>query len=83
MAAAREMFDEDFRDLCLAFEDKAADCYGELVALRIRGGKPISVEDAQIAAIAVANGVSLVTRNVRDFADVAGLAVINPWEAET
>jgi predicted nucleic acid-binding protein len=45
--------------------------------LRIRdpNGK---VEDAQIAATALAHGLTIVTRNVRDFA-FAGLPVFNPW----
>ena len=34
--------------------------------------------DGQIAATALANGLTLVTRNVRDFA-FAGLPVFNPW----
>ena len=34
--------------------------------------------DGQIAAIALANSMTLVTRNVRDFA-FPGLAVFNPW----
>lgn len=35
--------------------------------------------DAVIAAIALAHGVSLATRNVADF-EAIGLALINPWE---
>ena len=44
-------------------------------------GSPIDVEDAQIAAVALVNGLPLATRNVKDFARLPGLEVLNPWEA--
>jgi hypothetical protein len=37
------------------------------------------IADAQIAATALVHGLTLATRNVRDFA-FDGLAVFNPWE---
>ena len=36
--------------------------------------------DSQIAATALTHGLTLVTRNIRDFA-FDGLAVFNPWHA--
>ena len=45
--------------------------------LRIRDPNT-KLEDAQIAATALVHGLTLVTRNVRDFA-FAGLPVFNPW----
>ncbi|MCX7961940.1 MAG: type II toxin-antitoxin system VapC family toxin [Burkholderiales bacterium] len=77
--AARAMFDEDFAGRSLAFDDAAARHYAAIVSTRTRAGRPISVEDAQIAAIALAHGMPLATRNAPDFALIDGLALVNPW----
>jgi predicted nucleic acid-binding protein len=37
--------------------------------------------DGLIAATALVHFVAVVTRNARDFADIPGLAVIDPWSA--
>jgi toxin FitB len=47
----------------LAFDMKAADRYGDLVAARHAGGKPISVSDAIIASITWVHRATLATRN--------------------
>ncbi|HZL86960.1 MAG TPA: hypothetical protein VFB96_01175 [Pirellulaceae bacterium] len=44
-----------------------------------RIGKPIGPYDLQIAAIAVANGLTLVTHNVKEFSRLAGL-VVEDWQ---
>src|SRR5512139_209552 len=80
--AARQMFDQDFAGRSLPFDDHAADIYARVVAERTRAGQPISTEDAQIAAIALKHGLPLVTRNVRDFDNIAGLRIIDPWNVE-
>ncbi len=77
--AARSMFENDFAGRCLTFDEPAAVLYGRIVAERTRKGRPISVEDAQIAAIACVHGLPLATRNVADFNGVLGLRVVNPW----
>ncbi len=79
--AAQAMFDEDFAGRCLPFDEGAARHYARLVAARMRSGRPISVEDAQIAAIALAHRMPLATRNTADFEHIAGLVVVNPWAA--
>jgi hypothetical protein len=53
--------------------------YGRIVSARTRAGRPISVEDAQIAAIALAHRMPLATRNTTDFELIDGLEVVNPW----
>lgn len=79
--AARAMFEEDFAGRCLPFDEFAAICYARIVSTRTRMGRPISVEDAQIAAIALANRMLLATRNTRDFEGIEGLSVANPWDS--
>ena len=80
MDVAATMFDEDFANRCFAFNSEAAVHYANIISERTRKGKPISVEDAQIAAIAKANGLSIATRNVTDFANIDDLVVLNPWQ---
>ena len=58
----------------LPISDAVAAEWGRLAALRPRGDA-----DGLIAATAIVHGLALVTRNVRDFADV-GAKVINPFE---
>lgn len=79
--AARGMFGEDFDGRCLSFDEPAAEVYARVVAERTHAGQPISTEDALIASIALTHGLPLVTRNVKDFGNIAGLSVINPWDA--
>ena len=79
---ADEMFREDFSDQCLPFDCDAAREYARIVAERNRQGRPITVEDAQLAAVALTGGLVLATRNVKDFSDINGLKVVNPWEED-
>lgn len=77
--AAEQMFAEDFAARCLPFDADAAAEYALLVATRSQRGRAISTEDGQIAATALSNGLPLATRNTKDFADIAGLILLNPW----
>jgi len=79
-AAAKFMFDE-FPDRCLSFNCISTSNYAVIVAERTRVGRPISVEDAQIAAIALTHELSVATRNTSDFESIDGLILINPWLA--
>ncbi|MFP4217158.1 MAG: type II toxin-antitoxin system VapC family toxin [Phycisphaerae bacterium] len=62
----------------LPFDDQAAQRYGPIMGARRRAGRPMSAPDGQIAAIAVARGMAVATRNVADFSD-CGIEVVNPW----
>lgn len=79
--AAELMFSQDFAASCLDFDAAAAKNYAVLVAARIRQGLPISTEDAQIAAIALTAGLTVATRNTKDFENIQGLTLANPWQA--
>ena len=67
--------------ISLPFDDLAATTFGEIRAqLEIRG-MPIGAYDLQIAAIALANNLILVTHNTREFERVQGLQ-LEDWEVE-
>jgi predicted nucleic acid-binding protein len=61
------------------FDATAAETYGHLMAQAERLGRPMSVADGIIAAIALANGGRLATRNLRDF-ETTGLDLVSPWD---
>lgn len=54
-----------------------ADRWGRLVAA---AGRPVPAIDSLLAATAVQHGLSLVSRNARDFSGL-GVEFINPWSA--
>lgn len=67
-----------FAHRILDFDESAAQTYGELMAHRRSIGRPMSVLDGQIAAIAKSRGFALATRNTPDFEQTA-VDLINPW----
>jgi tRNA(fMet)-specific endonuclease VapC len=76
-AAAQAKFLSPFQSL--GFDDSCAAIYGEIRAVLARAGTPIGPNDLLIAAIAVANRVTLVTHNTAEFSRVPGL-LIEDWE---
>lgn len=50
-------------------------------AAEIRRNYRVRLADALIAACALAEGCTLVTRNVDDFRRIDGLSILNPFEA--
>ena len=75
---AETMFREDFKGRILPFDRAAAQAYAVIAASRRATGMPVKYSDCQIAAIARSRGLSVATRNVRDF-EGCGIDVINPW----
>ena len=76
---ARSVFSQ-IADRTMPFDIAAADRYGELVAIRERSGRPISVLDAQIASIAYVHRATVATRNTSDFED-CGVNLVDPFAA--
>ncbi|MGL5064142.1 MAG: type II toxin-antitoxin system tRNA(fMet)-specific endonuclease VapC [Microcoleus sp.] len=64
----------------LPFDDDCVEIYGKIRRDLASLGTPIGSNDLQIAAIALANNLILVTHNVRQFSRVKGLQ-IEDWEA--
>jgi len=69
---------EGFEGRILTFDERAAVAYGDLMTHRRQLGRPMSILDGQIAAIARARGFAVATRNERDFED-CGIALVNPF----
>ena len=67
--------------ISLSFDGKAAQICGQLRAKLQASGTPIGVYDLQIAAIALANSLILVTHNTREFSRIEGLR-LEDWENE-
>ena len=63
----------------LPFDDEAALIFGELRADLAKKGTPIGAYDLQIAAIALANNLTLITHNTREFSRIGNLK-IEDWE---
>ncbi|WHP07560.1 type II toxin-antitoxin system VapC family toxin [Acinetobacter corruptisaponis] len=78
LTGIKNIFDTDFRDLILSFDQQAAEHYADIAALRKTKGLPISQFDAMIAAITRSKNAILATRNIKDF-QYCGIELINPW----
>ncbi|MFN0109852.1 MAG: type II toxin-antitoxin system VapC family toxin [Blastocatellia bacterium] len=75
--ALRQSFLTQF--VSLPFDDLAAEIYGQERARLAKFGQSIGPNDLMIAAIALANNLTLVTHNTREFSRVANLQ-IEDWE---
>lgn len=59
----------------LEFDAEACRRYARVKALLLAAGRPTGDCDTLIAAIALANGERLITRNPRHFTDIPGLVI--------
>ena len=70
-----------FAGRILPVTQSIAERWGHLAAAAKRNGCALSVVDGIIAATALEHGLTLATRNVKDFAGL-GMLVLNPWDVE-
>ena len=75
--AAQQLFLSRF--VSLPFDDRCAEAYATIRSSPAIILQPIGANDLLIAAIAIANGVTLVTHNVAEFLRVPGL-LWEDWE---
>jgi predicted nucleic acid-binding protein len=68
-----------FANRVLSFDMACTKTYAELLAKSRAAGLAVDAADAFIAAVALANGFIVATRETGPF-EAAGLEVINPWE---
>ena len=78
LVSAEAMFIRLFSGRVLVFDEPAARAFPSIAVDRRLQGRPISLFDAQTAAIARASGAILATRNTADFKG-CGVRLINPW----
>lgn len=74
------LLQETFDDLVIPFAVDCTPAYARIVSSRKAAGRPITVADAQIAAICLTRGATLATRNTKDF-DGIELRVVDPWRS--
>jgi predicted nucleic acid-binding protein len=69
-----------FANRVLSFDMACTKAYAELLAKCRAAGLAVETADAFIAAVALANGFAVATRDTSPF-EAAGVNVINPWQA--
>lgn len=69
-----------FEGRMLGIDEATADVWGRLMALAQERGRPMAAMDGFVAATACRHGLSLVTRNTKDF-DALDIPLLNPWKA--
>ncbi len=66
---------KEFGNRIIAIDKTVADKWGYVSA-----NNSIPAIDGLIGASALVHNLKLITRNVKDFKDIPGLEIINPWE---
>ena len=68
-----------FQTHLLPVTKSIADRWGQLTIQAKRKGFVISMADGLIAASAMEHGLTLITRNVKDFSAI-DVPIVNPWD---
>ena len=68
-----------FSGKILSVDSQVADRWGWLAATAKRSGKALSVVDGLLAATALHHNLTIVSRNITDFAHLP-VPVLNPWQ---
>ena len=68
-----------FQDNLLPVTKAITDRWGQITIQAKRKGMTVATADGLIAATAIEHGLTLVTRNVKDFAGIA-VPLLNPWD---
>jgi predicted nucleic acid-binding protein len=71
---------ERFAGRVLAVDSKIAERWGDLMALSKKSGRALSTMDGFLAATALVRGLTMVSRNTRDFSEF-GVSLLDPWAA--
>jgi predicted nucleic acid-binding protein len=79
LIAELKAIEAEFSGRVLGFSSNAAHRYGTIAAQRHKIGRRMETKDAMIAAICLANGATLATRNTKDFEGL-DLKLVNPFE---
>jgi toxin FitB len=77
-ASLADLIERLFGGRLLDFDRRAARCYAEITRSTTAAGVPIPLADGLIAAIALAHGFAVATRDATPFR-TAGVKVIDPW----
>ena len=75
-----EDLSDRFAGRVIAIDRRVAEAWGVLSVRAQRRGTVMSTIDAFLAATAAVHGLTLATRNVKDF-EQAEVALIDPWQA--
>lgn len=67
-----------FQGRILAVDESIAERWGLIAGESKLKGRPLKVEDGLIAATAFVHGLTVVTRNVKDFEGL-GVSILNRW----